>query len=409
MICPHCAFPNEPGTAVCIKCKRSLSEPAADAEPSAGPDLEAAPAAAGSAGAGAADADVAAAERELERAQQLERSGRLREAFLACQSVMLDARSELPRALEAEIHLVMGRISSAQDKPERAERYLDRAAALVPGLNGLEAARRLSGSGTAPAPAPGAQAEAEPEPEPESVREAESEPEPDAAAVEEAEPESEPEPEPEPEPAAAGEVASEPARAEPPAVARPSVQGRLCWAAGFWARVLALAIDGLLLLGLTAAAVALGALLLDLDGQALLTTLAGSLGSLVTVGLTFIGLLLIYTTGFARFGGQTVGKMVLGLRVVRRDGHSLTTWNALCRALGMLLAGLPGLAGFLWAAFDLQRRGWHDRLAGTLVVRIRPPRALRQADAGAAAEPEATAEPASGAGPVELAASSGGS
>ncbi len=405
MICPHCAFPNEPGTAVCIKCKRSLSGPAADAEPSAGPDLEAGPAAAGSAGGGAADADVAAAERELEGARQLERAGRLREAFLACQSVMLDARSELPRALEAEIHLVMGRISSAQDKPERAKRYLDRAAALVPGLNGLEAARRLSGSVSAPAPAPGAQAEAEPEPE--SVGEAESEPEPDAAAVEEAEPVAELEPE--PEPAAAGEVASEPARAEPPAVVRPSVQGRLCWAAGFWARVLALTIDGLLLLGLMAAAVALGALLLDLDGQALLTTLAGSLGSLVTVGLTFIGLLLVYTTGFARFGGQTVGKMVLGLRVVRRDGHSLTTWNALCRALGMLLAGLPGLAGFLWAAFDLQRRGWHDRLAGTLVVRIRPPRALRQADAGAAVEPEATAEPASGTEPVELAARSGGS
>jgi uncharacterized RDD family membrane protein YckC len=190
------------------------------------------------------------------------------------------------------------------------------------------------------------------------------------------------------------------------------VQGRLCWAAGFWARTLALAIDGLLLLGLMAAAVALGALLLDLDGQALATALAGGLGSLVAVGLTFIGLLLVYTTGFARFGGQTVGKMVLGLRVVRRDGHSLTSWNALRRALGMLLSGLPGLAGFLWAGFDLQRRGWHDRLAGTLVVRLRPPRAVRRAAAGAAAEPVepvAPVAPAAGGEPAEPAASTGGS
>jgi uncharacterized RDD family membrane protein YckC len=60
--------------------------------------------------------------------------------------------------------------------------------------------------------------------------------------------------------------------------------------------------------------------------------------------------------------------------VVGLTGHSLSVGQALRRGLGMLIGGLAGLAGFLWAGFDLRRRAWHDWIAATLVIRLRPPR-----------------------------------
>jgi uncharacterized RDD family membrane protein YckC len=96
------------------------------------------------------------------------------------------------------------------------------------------------------------------------------------------------------------------------------------------------------------------------------------LSTLMAAIFVFVLLLLTYHTIFTIFGGQTVGKMLLDLRVVGLDGHSVSTVGALRRALGMLLAGFPGLAGFLWTAFDLNRRGWHDYIGGTLVVHVHP-------------------------------------
>jgi uncharacterized RDD family membrane protein YckC len=94
--------------------------------------------------------------------------------------------------------------------------------------------------------------------------------------------------------------------------------------------------------------------------------------TLLAAVFVLVLLLLVYLTIFTIFGGQTAGKMLLGLRVVGLDGHSVSTVQAIRRALGMLVAGFPGLAGFLWTAFDLQRRGWHDYIGGTLVVHVHP-------------------------------------
>jgi hypothetical protein len=38
----------------------------------------------------------------------------------------------------------------------------------------------------------------------------------------------------------------------------------------------------------------------------------------------------------------------------------------------MLIAGLAGLAGYLWAAFDINRQGWHDRMGHSMVIRTNP-------------------------------------
>lgn len=96
--------------------------------------------------------------------------------------------------------------------------------------------------------------------------------------------------------------------------------------------------------------------------------------------------------------GQTVGQSVMQVMVVRSDGRNLGVLGAVARVIGLLayalvltvgaavayamrdsmviaalavtLAFLLVAAGVLWAAFDRRRRALHDRLAGTLVVRV---------------------------------------
>ncbi|MCX7791718.1 MAG: RDD family protein [Chloroflexaceae bacterium] len=76
----------------------------------------------------------------------------------------------------------------------------------------------------------------------------------------------------------------------------------------------------------------------------------------------------LYFTVFLRLGGATIGKYLLGLRVLRADGTPLRTGRAALRALAYALSSLPVYLGFLNILVDDRRRGWHDLLAGTVVV-----------------------------------------
>jgi uncharacterized RDD family membrane protein YckC len=96
--------------------------------------------------------------------------------------------------------------------------------------------------------------------------------------------------------------------------------------------------------------------------------------------------------------GQTIGQSVMQVMVIRSDGQPLGVWGAVARVIGLLAyvvfvgagivagfalkdsAGLAAgaialgialcVAGVFWAAFDGRRRTLHDRLAGTIVVRV---------------------------------------
>jgi uncharacterized RDD family membrane protein YckC len=66
----------------------------------------------------------------------------------------------------------------------------------------------------------------------------------------------------------------------------------------------------------------------------------------------------------------TVGKMVIHAIIIdAKTGGIPTTRQFAGRYFAMILSALPLGLGFIWVAFDKQKRGWHDILAGTLVVK----------------------------------------
>jgi uncharacterized RDD family membrane protein YckC len=74
--------------------------------------------------------------------------------------------------------------------------------------------------------------------------------------------------------------------------------------------------------------------------------------------------------------GQTPGKMVIGARVVDAEtGERLSVGQALGRYLSYFLSMLGLFVGYLWVGFDPKKQGWHDHLAGTVVIRKRDRRA----------------------------------
>ena len=85
---------------------------------------------------------------------------------------------------------------------------------------------------------------------------------------------------------------------------------------------------------------------------------------------------IVYNVGFWMLSGQTPGKRVLGVRVLRKDGTRLNLGNALRRQVGYWISTIFYL-GFLWILFDSKRQGLHDKLAGTIVTYSWPEGRLR--------------------------------
>lgn len=79
---------------------------------------------------------------------------------------------------------------------------------------------------------------------------------------------------------------------------------------------------------------------------------------------------LVYYVGYWSTSGQTLGKSMLGLKVVDRTGSPVSTGKAILRYVGYLISAAVFSLGFVWIAFDQKRQGWHDKIAGTYVVEV---------------------------------------
>jgi uncharacterized RDD family membrane protein YckC len=71
-----------------------------------------------------------------------------------------------------------------------------------------------------------------------------------------------------------------------------------------------------------------------------------------------------------RQDGQTIGKMVMGLRVIKTDGTPIADAEAVIRYVGYLINTPLLLLGWLLAFIDDGRQGLHDKLANTYVVKV---------------------------------------
>ena len=131
--------------------------------------------------------------------------------------------------------------------------------------------------------------------------------------------------------------------APPPGVTRPQVSASMP-RAGFWVRMAALFLD-VLLVGFVMSA-------LHHVFQLQLLVLA------------------VYGAVMWKLRGSTVGGIVFDLRVVRLDGRDVDWETAIVRALGCFLSLAVAGLGFIWIAFDDSNQAWHDKIAGTVVVRV---------------------------------------
>lgn len=76
----------------------------------------------------------------------------------------------------------------------------------------------------------------------------------------------------------------------------------------------------------------------------------------------------------------TPGKMAISARIVdTRTGAKPTTSQLIGRYLGYYVSTIPLFLGLVWVGFDARKQGWHDKLAGTVVVRprVRGPEAVK--------------------------------
>lgn len=134
---------------------------------------------------------------------------------------------------------------------------------------------------------------------------------------------------------------------------------------GFNRRLIAALYDGFLVTFLSfilAFAIGFVALFIDMFNP----TDPGRMESVIVVSVLVLSLL-YFIVSWAR-SGQTIGKALTGMRVVRADGYPLGYGKAFLRYVGYIISALVFSLGFLWIGFDSRRQGWHDKIAGTLVT-----------------------------------------
>jgi len=96
--------------------------------------------------------------------------------------------------------------------------------------------------------------------------------------------------------------------------------------------------------------------------------MVGFLFSPIMVGLVSFLFVVIYHVFFWTITGQTIGKAIMGIKVVQLNGRKMSVLRSIVRYFGYYPAGLAFGLGFLWILIDDRRAGWHDLLAKTCVV-----------------------------------------
>jgi uncharacterized RDD family membrane protein YckC len=131
---------------------------------------------------------------------------------------------------------------------------------------------------------------------------------------------------------------------------------------GFWLRTAATLIDTLLLMVVITP---LLVLFYGVDYFFLPGAVKGTADFVISWILPAIVVLVFWMVS-----GATPGKMAMSARIVDSvTGEPLSFPQSVVRYLGYIVSTIPFFVGFIWAAFDARKQSWHDKLAGTVVVR----------------------------------------
>ena len=132
--------------------------------------------------------------------------------------------------------------------------------------------------------------------------------------------------------------------------------------AGFWIRVGASLIDTVILLLITTP------LLLMIYGDTYWDSQSLILGSwdfIISYILPAIAIIIFWT-----YKSATPGKMALKLTILdAKTGQKPTKTQFIIRYLGYFVSSIPLLLGLIWVGIDKRKQGWHDKMAGTVVVK----------------------------------------
>jgi uncharacterized RDD family membrane protein YckC len=132
---------------------------------------------------------------------------------------------------------------------------------------------------------------------------------------------------------------------------------------GFWIRVVAYIIDGIILGIVSAVVYAVFGVNISDPNAMQSGNYPGAQG--VNLLASFA-----YFAGLWTVMGATLGQRIFGMRVVDANtGQPIGLGKAALRWLGLLISFLVCFIGVIWVAFDSRKQGWMDKIAGTVVLR----------------------------------------
>ncbi len=165
----------------------------------------------------------------------------------------------------------------------------------------------------------------------------------------------------------------EPTTTPPPPQPQPTIRRNVQYAS-FGSRFMALIIDGVLLSVINTVLLEFYALISAPPMPQDFATLRTYDEALISYNLEqlivsfFIGVL-YYGLLYTQLNGATIGKKLVGIRVIRLDGQPFSWGTVFMREyLGKFISTLPLLLGFFWALSDKHRQAWHDKIAQTIVI-----------------------------------------
>ncbi|HEX9897309.1 MAG TPA: RDD family protein [Dehalococcoidales bacterium] len=158
--------------------------------------------------------------------------------------------------------------------------------------------------------------------------------------------------------------------------------------AGFWWRLGAFIIDGVILWGINYLMAGLWNLATDLPWGGLTEQMLEAGTTTAPLWALRIIIFFVVQVGyfvcFWAWRGQTPGKWVMRIKITQFDGSPIGWGSAFLRYCGYIISAVILFIGFIWVGFDSRRQGIHDKIAETFVVRIptRKERTAWQAHAG---------------------------